>query len=267
MKRHRTFRFPSQTALKILSTGLLILLGCRIGTCRDYYQLKIYTIENEQQEERMDRFLEKAYLPALHRAGITKVGVFKPVQEDANRGKLILVLIPFQSPGEFDKLSSVLDDDPVYQDAGRDYLEAGYDNPPYRRIESILLRAFEGWPELHVPEHPTPPSERIYELRSYQGATERIYERKVEMFNVAGEIGLFVQLGFQPVFFGEVISGADMPNLMYMTTFSSLDSQQEHWKAFQASPEWIRMKEIEKYKNTVSHTDKWILHPAVYSDL
>jgi len=243
------------------------MVGCGIGSDRDYYQLKIYTIDTEQQEERMDNFLGKAYLPALHHAGIPDVGVFKPVEEDTSRGKLILVLIPFKSLDEFEKLSTVLNHDAVYQDAGRDYLEAVYDNPPYRRIESILLRAFEGWPELSIPEHPTPPFERIYELRSYHGATERIYGRKVEMFNVAGEIALFVQLGFQPVFFGEVISGADMPNLMYMTTFSGRDSQQEHWKAFQESPDWIRIKEIEKYKNTVSHIDKWILHPAPYSDL
>jgi hypothetical protein len=222
MKSNRAFDFLRQTAIRILSTGLFLMVGCGIGSDRDYYQLKIYTIDTEQQEERMDNFLGKAYLPALHHAGIPDVGVFKPVEEDTSRGKLILVLIPFKSLDEFEKLSTVLNHDAVYQDAGRDYLEAVYDNPPYR---------------------------------------------KVEMFNVAGEIALFVQLGFQPVFFGEVISGADMPNLMYMTTFSGRDSQQEHWKAFQESPDWIRIKEIEKYKNTVSHIDKWILHPAPYSDL
>ena len=87
------------------------------------------------------------------------------------------------------------------------------------------------------------------------------------MFNEAGEINLFLNLGFQPVFFGEVISGAAMPNLMYMTTFSSSASRAEHWDAFRNSPEWTVMKEIEKYKNTVSHIDKYLLQPTDYSDL
>ena len=47
---------------------------------RDIYQIKIYSIENEQQEHRMDKFLKDAYIPAMHRAGISNVGVFKPVE-------------------------------------------------------------------------------------------------------------------------------------------------------------------------------------------
>jgi hypothetical protein len=34
-----------------------------------------------------------------------------------------------------------------------------------------------------------------------------------------GEVPLFVRLGFNAVFYGEVIVGSHMPNLMYMTTF------------------------------------------------
>jgi len=267
MKRNKMFRFPDHISLWILTIVLLYGSGCSNGISRDYYQLKIYSIENEQQEERMDQYLEKAYLPALHRAGISHVGVFKPVEEDENHGKRILVLIPFKSLDQFDGLSELLKKDKIYQSEGRDYIGARYDNAPYSRIESILLRAFTGMPEHGVPEHSTPPSEQIYELRSYQGATEKIYETKVEMFNVEGELNLFIELGFQPVFFGEVISGADMPNLMYLTTFSDSASQEEHWDAFRNSPVWVEMKEMEKYQNTVSHSDKYILHPAEYSDL
>ena len=76
--------------------------------------------------------------------------------------------------------------------------------------------------------HTTPPAERIYELRSYQGATEKYYRRKVEMFNEGGEVNIFKRLEFNPVFFGEVISGPAMPNLMYMTSFANEASQKEH---------------------------------------
>ena len=94
--------------------------------------------------------------------------------------------------------------DKSYLEKGKDYIEAGHDNAPYERIESTLLRAFSGFPRHSVPKHESRHSDRIYELRSYQGPTEKHYEDKVEMFNEAGEIQLFTDLGFQPVFFGEV---------------------------------------------------------------
>ena len=73
--------------------------------------------------------------------------------------------------------------------------------------------------------------DRIYELRSYQSATEKLYQRKVAMFN-EGEAEIFIRLGFQPVFFGEVLSGGDMPRLVYMTTHASSEAQEQNWNAF-----------------------------------
>ncbi|MFC2112720.1 NIPSNAP family protein [Bacteroidota bacterium] len=258
-------QFPFLTFI-ILTANFFLSTTCNAFAGRDYYQIKIYSIDNETQEKRIDAYLEKAFIPALHRAGINSVGVFKPIEDDPLSGKRIFVWIPFKAADEFAKLPGILDKDEQYLKDGKDYIEAAHDNAPYARIESILLRSFKGMPIFQVPEHPTAKSERIYELRSYQGATEKIYERKVEMFNDAGEIELFIKLGFQPVFFGEVILGSDMPNLMYMTSFSDKAAQDEYWKAFVDSPEWQKMKEIDRYKNTVSHIDKFLLHPADYSD-
>ena len=86
-----------QMIFLFMFTSFVCFAGCSKATSRDFYQIKIYSIENEIQEQRMDQYLEKAYLPALHRAGISKVGVFKPIEEDENRDKLILVWIPFKS--------------------------------------------------------------------------------------------------------------------------------------------------------------------------
>jgi hypothetical protein len=122
-------------------------------------------------------------------------------------------------------------------------------------------------PEFGVPSHKTPPSERIYELRSYEGPTEQYYRKKVEMFNYGGEIDLFKRLDFQAVFYSEVISGNTMPNLMYMTTFSDMKSHDEHWNTFRNHPEWKTMSALEKYKNTVSHSVIQLLHPTEYSDI
>lgn len=246
---------------------LMMIAGHSRAQDRDFYQIKVYTIESEWQEKCMDSFLEDAYLPALHRAGVKHVGVFKPVKDSEHSGKRIYVLIPYTSLEQFEQLGSVIASDKKYQDSGRDYIDAVHSDPPYKRIESILLRSFEAMPGYKVPTHATPVYDRIYELRSYQGATEKLYEKKVEMFNDGGETKLFLDLGFQPIFFGEVISGSVMPNLMYLTTFESEESHDKHWDAFRNSPVWNKLKKDEQYKNTVSHIDKFFLYPTGYSDL
>ncbi len=262
-----TLAFSKKIIPGILLTCLLCFAGFSTALARDYYQIKIYSLDSEQQEQQLDQYFETAYLPALHRAGIAKVGVFKPHELEENTDNFIMVLIPFKSLDEFEKLDGKLKMDKKYLKAGTDYIEADPDNVPYKRIQSILLRAFTGMPEFGVPTHTTPASEQVYELRSYEGPTEKKYETKVAMFNDEGECQLFKDLDFQPVFFGEVISGAAMPNLMYLTTFSSKESQTEHWNSFRTNEEWLRMKEIPKYKKTVSHSDKFYLFPTEYSDL
>lgn len=254
-----------------LSGLLIICLILLSAHCqadgRDFYQIKIYTIENEQQGLRMDKFLKDAYLPALNRAGIEKVGVLKPISGEEMAGKLIYVLIPFKSIDQFEKLEYVLHQDKRFQKAGGDYINAAHDDTPYKRIESIILRSFKSFPEHGVPEHSTPASDRVYELRSYQGATEKFYEKKVEMFNEGQEVQLFIDLDFQPMFFGEVISGKNMPNLMYMITFKNGESQKKHWDTFVNSDEWKKLKGDPQYANTVSHIDKVNLYPTEYSGL
>ena len=162
-------------ATGILIFCFLILSAFGNASARDIYQLKIYSIENEQQELRMDKFLKDAYLPAMHRAGIPKVGVFKPVEADDMAGRLIYVLVPFKSVDQFEKLGSVLNNDKKFLKDGGDYINAAHDNAPYQRIQSILIRSMKTMPEFGVPVHSTPAAERIYELRSYQGATEKLY--------------------------------------------------------------------------------------------
>ena len=54
------------------------------------------------------------------------------------------------------------------------------------------------------------------------------------MFNEGGEIDLFNKLNFNAVFYGEVLSGSSMPNLMYMTSFENKADRDAHWKSFGA---------------------------------
>ena len=122
-------------------------------------------------------------------------------------------------------------------------------------------------PQFAIPQLSSDPSQRVYEFRSYEGATEQLYERKVEMFNDAGEVALFQELEFNPVFFGEVLSSAHMPHLIYLTTYSDTTSQMEHWDAFRQHPDWLEMKELDRYQNTVSRITKYLMYPTGYSDI
>jgi hypothetical protein len=235
---------------------------------RDYYLIRIYHVKDAQKEKEVESYLKGAYLPALHRAGISKVGVFKPIESDtALYGKRIFVLIPFSSAEEFANLDSKLQKDNQYQAAAGTYWTAPYDNPPYARIESILAKAFVDAPKFQLPVLNGPLTDRIYELRSYEGPTEKIFANKVQMFNAGDEIGLFKKLGFNAVFYSEVLSGSRMPNLMYMTSFNNMTSHDEHWKAFVDSPEWKKLSAMPEYQHNVSHIDKFLLHPTEYSDI
>lgn len=233
---------------------------------RDFYEIKIYHVKNAAQSERVHRYLKEAYIPAMHRAGIMKIGVFKPIVDSVSE-QLIYVLTPYNSLEQFEKLPGVLEKDQQHNSAGKDYIDAVFSDPPYTRIESILLRSFEGMPSFATPKFTTPLEERVYELRSYEGHTEKIYRNKVEMFNKGDEIGLFNRLGFNAVFYGEVIVGSKMPNLMYMTSFENKASRDAHWKAFGSDPQWKQLSAMSEYKNNVSKNTIVFLKPTDYSEM
>tara|TARA_R110000868_G_scaffold157599_1_gene384973 strand:- start:8694 stop:9491 length:798 start_codon:yes stop_codon:yes gene_type:complete len=235
---------------------------------REFYQLKTYILHSDEQVQATDKYLKEAYLPGLKRLGIKNIGVFKPKPNvtDTDTLKKIIVVIPFKSIDQFLNLDEKLAKDKLYLVAGADYLNANYKQAPYLRIESILLKAFVEHPFLTTPNLDSPRLNRVYELRSYESATEVIHANKVDMFNAGGEVKLFNRLEFNAVFYGQVISGAKMPNLMYMTTFKDQESRDAHWKAFSDSPEWKGLIAMEKYKNNISHIDITFLYPTDYSD-
>ncbi|WP_411273817.1 NIPSNAP family protein [Daejeonella sp.] len=232
-----------------------------------FYEIKVYHFENASQEELIDDYLKNAFLPAMNRKGIQNVGVFKPVNNTLSEDKRIYVLVPFKSTKQFTDMSEQLAKDAMYNENGKAYLDASYNKAPYKRMESIFIKAFSLMPNMEVPALKNELSKRVYELRSYEGPTEKMYTRKVEMFNTGGEISLFKRLGFNAVFYGSVIAGSRMPNLMYMTTFEDMAARDEHWNAFRVDPEWKKLSAMEYYKNTVSKNETILLNPTNYSQI
>jgi hypothetical protein len=248
-------------ALTLLTIGVSL---AQKKSKQGYFEIRIYTLKEKSQEDRVDAFLKDAYLPALHKKGIKNVGVFKPVETDTTFGKRIFVLIPYTSLEQFAETSDILASTTFT--TGNEYLDAEYTNPPYVRLQSIILRAFPGMPGLGLPSLTSPRPDRIYELRSYEGPTEKIYRNKVKMFNDGDEIGLFRRLGFNAVFYADVIAGSRMPNLMYMTTFENQTSHDEKWNAFRQDPQWKQLSSMPEYQHNVSKINIYLLRPVGYSD-
>ncbi len=251
---------------------LIFFLSCSLSgstqsSTAEYYALTRYHIRDKAQEAKVDRYLKEAYLPAMHRLGKKNIGVFKPIPSDtAAFGKIIYVLTVFQSLEEYANHTHMLLKDVRWKNASEAYWNSSHTEPPYHRIEITLMHAFSDMPTMRAPSLTGAKADRIYELRSYEGSTEQLYLQKVKMFNEGGEIALFERLGFNAVFYAEVLAGARMPNLIYMTTFENSVSRDAHWKAFSADDEWKKLLTIEEYKNTVSKADVWLLFPTEYSD-
>ncbi|MCF0065469.1 NIPSNAP family protein [Dyadobacter chenwenxiniae] len=259
-------RFKIQTLLLLFLTVAFAAVAA--PPKREFYEIKIYQVKTADQATRVENYLKDAYIPAMHRAGIKNVGVFKPVASDtAAAGKLIYVFTPLKSLEQLLDMPKTLAKDAAYASAGKDYIDAEYKNAPYARYETIVLQAFTGMPMHKKPALTGPKSERVYELRSYEGHTEKIYQNKVKMFNDGGEVPLFERLGFNAVFYAEVIAGSHQPNLMYMTTFENKASRDEHWKAFSADAEWNKLKVNPEYQNNVSKNTSFFLTPTDYSDI
>ena len=260
---------------KLLYRGnllLLLLLSSMFSwsqknkEARSYYQLTVYHYTTDAQEKVLDNYLGNALLPALHRIGISNVGVFKSWANDTSATKLLYVFTPILTMDNLTKIPTKLNADKEYQTAGSDYINAPHTAAPYVRMENILLLAFPLAPKMELPVLKSERKTRVYELRSYEGPTEKIFQNKVQMFNKGDEVGLFKRLNFNAVFYSEVIAGSKMPNLMYMTTFENMADRESYWKNFGNDPYWKQLVAMPEYQNNVSHIDINFLRPTDYSD-
>jgi hypothetical protein len=237
-----------------------------VKTEREFYQLTVYHFAKDSQEKVIDNYLQNALLPALHKINIKNVGVFKNHSNDTLTDKTMYVLMPVKSLEDIMKISSKLNSDKNYQATGAEYLDAVYATAPYSRMETILLHAFPLAPELQLPKLNGPRKDRVYELRSYESATEKIFKNKVNMFNEGDEIGLFRRLNFNASFYAEIVAGSKMPNLMYMTCHGNKTVRDANWKNFVDDPYWKKLSSMPEYQHNVSHIDISFLYPTEYSD-
>lgn len=257
----------SKLLLMISLVLSFVIANAQPKTTQSFYQISIYHYKDTMQEHVINNYLQDALLPSLHRMNINNVGVFKALANDTSADKTMYVLLPVHSLNEVADLTMKLNADKAYSTAGNRYLKASYDSAPYTRMETILLQAFPLATTIAQPQLKAPHHERIYELRSYEGATEQLHASKLKMFNTGDEVGIFKKLNFNAVFYAEVIAGSHMPNLMYMTTFENMADRDEKWKLFMNDDAFKKLLAMPEYQHNVSKADITFLQPTDYSDL
>jgi hypothetical protein len=257
----RTFMTVTGAA-SVCSLGQLTTSGAAATGGRLYLQLQKFTLENEAQRQSLDAFLKEAFLPACNRLGIRPVGVFRDLKELSP----VYVLVPHPTLESAATLTHKLLADSVFAGAAAGFLSAPKSAKPYTEVENWLMLAFKGMPGV---ETPAKGPGRVFQLRIYESPSVQTGQKKIEMFNDAGEIKIFREVGLNPVFFGEAVFGAKMPNLTYMLGFESEDAQKEAWGKFGKHPDWQRLRGMAEYADgTILRNIVNIpLRPSEYSQI
>ncbi len=193
------------------------------------------------------------------------VGLFNAVI--APQQPFFLILQAFPSFDAIEVGRGKLIADAEFQKAAEQY-SAGSE-PPFVRIESSILKTFDGFPAVKPPVGGAGRQRtRIFELRTYESNDFHTLRKKVKMFN-DGEAGIFQRLGMSPVFFGEAIAGRNQPSLTYMLSFENLAARDQLWSKFGADPEWKKLRATPGLSDAeiVSNISNAILRPATNSQI
>jgi len=258
--QRRNFVKSSFIGAAAVSSGFTSYARQKAVEGRQVYDLRRYQMVRNYRKNDLDRYLREALIPALNRMGVENVGCFTPLGKA--EPVVVYVLIPYQSGTDYFRITRELPKDEAFLKASEFYDKQPPENPVFNRYKSSLLDAFEGFPGLKVPGE----KKNLFEIRTYEGYNEDAVRRKVAMFN-NGEIDIFLNNDFNPVFYSQDLVGDNLPCLTYMLAFSNMEERDERWKAFGSDPDWKRMSSDPVYANTVSRIHKTFLEPLPYSQI
>ncbi len=248
------------------ASALLGSSGGAVGSPNTFLEVKTWRFHNsaENQPARVADYLEAGLGPALQRAGAKLAGVFSNVI--GPDGPYYVSLSEFSSLAVAqDSLLKLASDEAHQQELRK--LSAG-SGLPFVRVESSLLRSFDGMPAVAMPDIAEKRPPRIFELRTYESQSFVTLARKIGMFN-NGEMQIFERLGMRPVFFGETIVGPRQPNLMYMLSYDDLAAHDKLWHDFVSDAEWRKLSARPELKDSeiVANISNVILRPLTFSSI
>jgi hypothetical protein len=85
----------------------------------------------------------------------------------------------------------------------------------------------------------------------------------------SGEFEVFVKAGFHPVFFGDALTGARLPNLTYMLSLTDAAELDAKWDLFRNDPEWKKLSSNPRfaYDQIVTNISNVLLSPLACSQI
>ena len=251
--------------MKKIFSIIFLFLFTNLFAQREFYELRTYEIKWGTNSQILNNFLKNSFLPALNKNKVKNIGVFTKISNDLPNN--IYVLIPYSSIDHFKETYFSLQNDKDFKKASLELNSLSNSKVPYERYSVSHFYAFEGFPKIRKPEK----GMSIFELRHYESPTDDAYLRKVKMFN-KGEFEIFDDVGLNSVFYGEKISGENMPLLSYMLVHESMELRSKAWGKFVVHPKWIEMKAMNEYKtismeSLVSNITSVFLKELDYSQL
>ena len=212
-----------------------------------YIELRYFRLRNtrENQRQRVVDFIKNAYLPVALRNGLGPVGVFSSLI--APETPFILTARSYGSLYAMEQAWEKIGADAEYQKAAQAF--QALPGLSYMRVETQLLRAFEGFPKVVAPPIDEKKPVRVFELRTYEANNWGALRKKIGMFDTMGEIRIFKKTGLTPVFFGETVFGPNQPSLTYMLAYDDLAARERNWRAFASDPEWLKLRATEGYSD------------------
>ncbi len=236
------------------------------GKPREYYQLRKYQLQSGPQIQLMESYFGQALIPALNRLRFSPIGAFR--LDIGSETPAFYLLIPSTSVETLVSTDLQLARDEQFIKAAEPFWNAPAKEPAFVRLESSLMIAFEGWPKLTPPKFETPHSKRIFQLRTYESASNQDHVRKVEMFH-SGEFEIFAKAGFRQVFYGDTLVGPRLPNLTYMLSFTDLAEMNAQWDKFRNDPDWKKLSASPRFafEQIVSNISNLFLSPLSVSQI
>jgi hypothetical protein len=248
----------------LAASALIASQGQAADMPNTFLELKTWRLHNsaEKQAERLADYLQHGLTPAVARAGAKLIGAFANVI--GQDGPYYVTLAQYPSLAVMQDVLAKLASDDAHQQA----LQKLNTDPgvPFVRVESSLLRSFDGLPVPVVPDSTERRPPRIFELRTYESPSFLALARKVGMFN-HGEMQIFQRLGMRPIFFGETIVGPKQPNLTYMLSYDDMTAHDKVWRDFGNDPEWKKLRVTPGLTDpeVVSNISNVILRPLAFS--
>jgi hypothetical protein len=251
------------SAVAIAGTGAAQAQPAR---SREFYQLRRYNLKSGPQSKLTENYFSDALIPALTRMGMGPIGAFK--LDFGQDTPAYYALIPGPSVETLAELDLRLADDADFVKIADPFWNATAAAPAFQRVEVSLFAAFAGWPRVTPPPAAATKGKRIFQMRTYESPSNGEHVRKVEMFH-SGEFEVFVKAGFHPVFFGDALTGARLPNLTYMLSLTDAAELDAKWDLFRNDPEWKKLSSNPRfaYDQIVTNISNVLLSPLACSQI